>query len=433
MSGIVSVLPVVLAALVAVFLPTSVLPAAAADAFIEGGWGMRLILFAFLVSLWLVADRLVMLLRSLTNGHRLLEQLRPHLLQGDVVAARELCAQSDRPLGRIIDAGLAASAAGEDRVRAEMDARAYHELPAIESRTGYLALMGNVATLMGLFGTIIGLIHSFGAVSMSSAADNATRLAAGISEAMNCTAFGLLAGILALVAYSAINGRTQALLDDINLRSLQAFRLWKRGLLGTGRLDVAGRAAAPGPIHAPAGQLMQSSGLLKGKHHAHAKKSTFASLQLTPLIDMFIVLVIFLLLSFSASGDIVRASKDIKPPFASNVQELQRVPIVSISNMPDHPSKGIVTLEDREVALVSELTDDASEDWRIERLASQLERLRNAWSLQHTDEPFDGKLIVQCDQDIDFRVIKRVMYSAGVAKYGNLLFAVRKKGETATR
>jgi len=428
MTGIVSGLPVVLALLVAALLPLAALPSSVAEAFSEGGWGMRLILFAFLVSLWLVVDRLLMVLRSVTSGHRLLEQLRPRLENGDLAGARAICAAVDRPLARIIGAGLAATGGGEQSVRAEMDAAAYRELPAIERRTGYLALMGNVATLMGLFGTIIGLIHSFGAVSMSSGAENATRLAAGISEAMNCTAFGLLTGILALVAYSALTGRTQALSDEIHLRSLQAFRLWKRGLAAARGQARAG-AAERGPIRAPGGQLMQSTGLLKGKRHGHGKKSTFASLQLTPLIDMFIVLVIFLLLSFSASGEIVTASKDIKPPFAKNVQELQRVPIVSISNMPDHPSKGIVTLEDREVALVSELTDESGGDWRIAQLSAQLERLRNAWSLRHADEPFDGKLIVQCDQDIDFRVIKRVMYSAGVAGYGNLMFAVRKKAE----
>ncbi|MBK8480344.1 MAG: MotA/TolQ/ExbB proton channel family protein [Proteobacteria bacterium] len=428
MTGIVNAVPVLLAVLIAALLPLGVLPPAVAAAFAEGGWGMRLILFALVVSLWLVADRVLMMLRSVSSGHRLLERLRPHLARGDAAAAGAVCAEVDRPLARIIGAGLAASAAGEHDVRVAMDAMAYRELPAIERRTGYLALMGNVATLMGLFGTIIGLIHSFGAVSMSSGAENATRLAAGISEAMNCTAFGLLTGILALVAYSALNGRTQALLDEINLCSLHAFRLWKRGWAASGG-ELATNADR-GPIHAPAGKLMQSTGLLKGTRHGHGKKSTFASLQLTPLIDMFIVLVIFLLLSFSASGDIVAANKDIKPPFATNVQELERVPIVSISNMPDHPSKGLVTLEDREVALVGELTaPESGGDLRIARLSTQLERLRNAWNLRHADEPFDGKLIIQCDRDIDFRVIKRVMYSAGVAGYGNLMFAVRKKAE----
>jgi biopolymer transport protein ExbB/TolQ len=92
-------------------------------------------------------------------------------------------------------------------------------------------MIGNVATLMGLLGTITGLIRSFRAVGVGAGEDQAAvaaarmaaaglskaeLLAQGISEAMNCTAFGLLVGILALLAYSVLNGRTQHVLDDMN-------------------------------------------------------------------------------------------------------------------------------------------------------------------------------------------------------------------------
>src|SRR6266536_3526239 len=86
----------------------------------------------------------------------------------------------------------------------------------IERRTGYLAMISNVATLLGLLGTIIGLIHCFGAVANANPADKATILSQGISEAMYCTAFGLLVAITTLVLYSVLQGRTQTMVDDIN-------------------------------------------------------------------------------------------------------------------------------------------------------------------------------------------------------------------------
>jgi biopolymer transport protein ExbB len=425
MTGFIGALPVFISMIIAAALPYSILPGSLESAFSEGGWGMRLILFAFLVSLWLIVDRVTMVLRNSINAYEYMNQLRPMLRAGDVQGALSLSQQTDRPLARIIAAGLSRAEQGEKVVLAAMDEAAYGEVPEIEKRTGYLALMGNVATLMGLFGTIVGLIHSFGAVSMSSTSENATLLAAGISEAMNCTAFGLLAGILALVAFSALNGRTQAMIDEINLNTLSAFRVWK----ATVRQQAA-PATVRKPIKEPHAHLMENIGLLKAKGQGRGKKTTFASLQLTPLIDMFIVLVIFLLLNFSATGEIVAADKNIKLPFASKVEQLQRVPIVSISNMPDHPTRGIVALEGREVATVAELDEDTGPDWKIPKLTTQLEHRKNRWNQTNPDRPFEGRVIVQCDQDIDFRVIKKIMYSAGLAGYGNLMLAVQKRAET---
>jgi biopolymer transport protein ExbB len=96
-----------------------------------------------------------------------------------------------------------------------MDEAGLRELPAIEKRTGYLAMLGNLATLAGLLGTITGLIKSFKGVAGVDPSQKATQLSKGISEAMNCTAFGLLTGILGLAAYAWLNGKTQGILDDV--------------------------------------------------------------------------------------------------------------------------------------------------------------------------------------------------------------------------
>src|SRR5512143_2430025 len=86
-------------------------------------------------------------------------------------------------------------------------------------------MLGNVATLIGLLGTILGLIHSFGAVAGVDPSMKATLLARGISEAMNCTAFGLICAVPALLQFALLNGWTQGILDDINEVSVQVVNL----------------------------------------------------------------------------------------------------------------------------------------------------------------------------------------------------------------
>src|SRR3954454_20433733 len=104
----------------------------------------------------------------------------------------------------------------DEEINSAMEESALRELPQLEKRTGYLGMLGHLATLAGLLGTIPGLIKSFAGVAGVDPSQKATLLSKGISEAMNCTAFGLFTGILGLAAFAALNGRTQNVLDDIS-------------------------------------------------------------------------------------------------------------------------------------------------------------------------------------------------------------------------
>ncbi|BDG03461.1 MotA/TolQ/ExbB proton channel family protein [Anaeromyxobacter oryzae] len=193
----------------------------------EGGWMMHAIFASLVVVIGLVIDRTIALyFQASVNKEAFLKGLKEHIYRGDLDRAISFCAsQKKTPLVSVIKAGLINVPKGEADVQAAMDEATLRESPRIEKRTGYLAMLGNVATLLGLLGTIIGLISAFGAVADAPPAEKARILASSISEAMNCTAFGLLTAIPALVAYSVLQGRSQHMLDEINETSVSVLNL----------------------------------------------------------------------------------------------------------------------------------------------------------------------------------------------------------------
>jgi biopolymer transport protein ExbB/TolQ len=193
--------------------------------FEEGGWMMYGILFWLIIAVGVIVERAVFLYKSSINKEVFLATMQKCILAGDIGRAIKLCSAANAPLARIVKAGLMKVNRPDAEVQAAMDEAALRELPKIEARTPYLALLANLAMLSGLLGTVIGLIVAFGAVANADASTRAAALAAGISEAMNCTAFGLMAALIALMGFAALNGKTQALLDDINGATVQVMNL----------------------------------------------------------------------------------------------------------------------------------------------------------------------------------------------------------------
>jgi len=193
--------------------------------FEEGGWGMYPILFWQILAIGIIIERAIYLYRSSINRDVFLATMQKCILAGDIGRAIKLCSAANAPLARIVKAGLMKVNRPDAEVQAAMDEAALRELPKIEHRTPYLALLANLAMLSGLFGTVTGLIAAFGAVANADAASRPTMLARGISEAMNCTAFGLLVALIALIGFALLNGKTQSLLDDINGATVQVMNL----------------------------------------------------------------------------------------------------------------------------------------------------------------------------------------------------------------
>ncbi len=200
------------------------------SAFNEGGIFMYCILAFGLFTVAFIAERYSALFKNVKAvPANFRNQLLQSLAKGDYIGAQNFAqttaAACNAPLARIsaVGAQLRANGAGDDELQARMDEALSREISNIDRRTGFLGMFGNVATLLGLLGTIVGMIHSFGAVASASPADRATLLSKGISEAMNCTAFGLVVAIPALVAYAIFQNKTDKMVTALTENVTEIF------------------------------------------------------------------------------------------------------------------------------------------------------------------------------------------------------------------
>jgi len=193
----------------------------------EGGWPMWIILLWSVFVIAIVVERALYLWGGSINKDVFISTMQKCILAGDVQKAVKMCSAANSPLARIVQAGLIKVNRPDEEVQAALDEAALREMPKISQRTAYLGLLSNLAMLTGLFGTVLGLIKSFGAVSKPGVdqAQKATILAEGISEAMNCTAFGLIVAITGLLGFAVLNGKTQGIEDDINEATVQVMNL----------------------------------------------------------------------------------------------------------------------------------------------------------------------------------------------------------------
>ncbi|MGD0837156.1 MAG: biopolymer transporter ExbD [Polyangia bacterium] len=177
------------------------------------------------------------------------------------------------------------------------------------------------------------------------------------------------------------------------------------------------------PIQTPRTHLYRSISLeaAKSKLGGGGRKRIDAPLNLVAYIDMMTVLVIFLLMTFSANGEILFVQKNITLPDAQNWTDLERAPVIGVT-------KDVVTLDGRQVATGEDLMkDSATGDMKITELHDELVTAKNNYKLLHPAEDFKGVCVIQSDKNVEFRMLRKVMFSAAAAGYQNINFAVRPK------
>lgn len=194
-------------------------------AFKEGGWGMWPILFALVAMIAVIVDRAVFLYKASVDKDKLLKLLKSQVMSGDVQGAIKVCSGNPTPLTRIVQAGLMKYNRTDHEVQSAMDEAALRELPRLNKRTPYLAMLANFAVMAGLVGTISGMIAAFSGAASKTGEAKTRALTAGIAEALNCTAFGIGSSLIGLVGFSLLTGKTTSITDDINEVTVQVVNL----------------------------------------------------------------------------------------------------------------------------------------------------------------------------------------------------------------
>lgn len=201
-----------------------------AQFFNEGGIFMYFILAVFLVGLLIALERFIYLNLTQTRNQMEWKKLFPLLTQGKFKSAMEEAKNSNSAIARILVYGLARSATAtrHDEIEMAMEEGLMEAIPSLERRTNYIATYANIATLLGLLGTIMGLITAFTAVSSADPAQKADLLSASISVAMNTTAFGLMAAIPLLLIFTYLQSKTNQLIDSMEMASVKFLNVFRQ-------------------------------------------------------------------------------------------------------------------------------------------------------------------------------------------------------------
>jgi biopolymer transport protein ExbB/TolQ len=187
---------------------------------------MYIILAAAFLALIIIIERFYKIyIRSRINARKFVDRILALVKQEQIDQAILYCKRYKVPLANILMAGLINHSKRNRIIQNSVDEVALSEIPRLQERTPYLAMIAQVSLLLGLLGTIIGLIQSFTAVGSAEASEKAALLAAGISKAMNTTAFGLIVAVPCMVFYTILQRRTEKLIDDIDESSVRVVNL----------------------------------------------------------------------------------------------------------------------------------------------------------------------------------------------------------------
>ena len=192
--------------------------------FQKGGVFMYPILFVFLTGMAIAVERWFQLSRIRSLNRKMWNTFYPMLAKGEFDKVKTIVNKDKSTISQMLDMGLARQGKLRRRedVEIAMEESMMEIIPRLEKRTPYVALLSNIATLLGLLGTIMGLIEAFTAVANANPAEKADMLSASISVAMNTTAFGLMSAIPLLLCHAKLMSTTGQIVDSLEMASVKA-------------------------------------------------------------------------------------------------------------------------------------------------------------------------------------------------------------------
>ncbi len=192
--------------------------------FQKGGTFMYPILLVLTIGMAIAIERWVQLSRTRSENLKIWARVQPILVKGEFDSARKIVDKDKSTIAQMLSMGLARQGAVRRRedIEIAMEESMMEIIPQLEKRTPYIGLLSNIATLLGLLGTIMGLIEAFTAVANANPAEKADLLSASISVAMNTTAFGLMVAIPLLLIHDKLTSTTGQIVDSLEMASVKA-------------------------------------------------------------------------------------------------------------------------------------------------------------------------------------------------------------------
>jgi biopolymer transport protein ExbB/TolQ len=181
----------------------------------DGGIFMWIILFMWLFGVLIALERVKNLFKFDIDGTSLMNEIKKDVMTNEVQTAIQSCSTSKALLAMVLRNGLKRANQSKEQIQDALESSMLEAIPHLEKRLGYLSLIANVSTLIGLLGTIYGLIQSFAAVASADPASKAQLLALGISKAMNTTAFGLISAISIMVVHQILTTKSEKIIGDL--------------------------------------------------------------------------------------------------------------------------------------------------------------------------------------------------------------------------
>jgi biopolymer transport protein ExbB len=198
--------------------------------FVSGGLFMYPILLVFAVGVGIAIERYVTLTLVTNKNQVMWDKVQPLLAKGEFDEARAVTSKDQSTISQVLNMGLSLQGAVRRRedIEIAMEESMMEIVPRLEKRTAYVALGASIATLLGLLGTIMGLIQAFTAVANANPAEKADLLSASISVAMNTTAFGLIVAIPLLIVHAVLTNKTGDIVDSLEMATVKALNVFSR-------------------------------------------------------------------------------------------------------------------------------------------------------------------------------------------------------------
>jgi len=226
--------------------------------FKEGGVVMYAILALGVAAAGIGLERFIVIVGAARlDGRKLTKDVLQHVNRGDVAGARNLARQSDAPAAQVIQSVLSVPEVDEFRLQSAADDAIALAMPPLTRRLAHLNVLANIATLVGLLGTIAGLITAFAAVGAADPSQRSAFLAHGISMALNATAFGLIVAIPTLVTQGFLVGLVEGIAEQVEESGIRVSRAMLGSVAANGQLvgmPARGGALAAGGARGPASQ-----------------------------------------------------------------------------------------------------------------------------------------------------------------------------------